>query len=59
MYQLYTYAKKYNTKKLYLIYPRTESFGEDLSPFWYQEEGEGLGVIGYDVKSDWCVLFDR
>ena len=59
MYQLYAYAKKYDTKKLYLIYPRTESFREDLSPFWYQEEGEKLEVIGYDVESDKCVLFDR
>jgi 5-methylcytosine-specific restriction endonuclease McrBC regulatory subunit McrC len=35
MYQLYAYAKKYNSKKLYLIYPENDNFIETLPELIY------------------------
>ena len=58
MYQLYAYAKKYNSRELYLIYPKCETFRKDsISPFYYHIEGGiFLKAINYDLELDECSL---
>lgn len=58
MYQLYAYAKKYNSKELYLIYPKCETFSKDsISAFYYHTEGGiFLKAINYDLETDECCL---
>lgn len=61
LYQLYAYAKKYDSKKLYLIYPENINFSETLPQFVY-DNWITLRAIPYrlgTVKSlDYCELFD-
>jgi 5-methylcytosine-specific restriction enzyme subunit McrC len=59
MYQLFAYAKKYKSKKLYLIYPKTENFTKRLEPFFYENWNEKttLEVIPYDLENDICEIF--
>ena len=61
MYQLYAYAKKYDSKKLYLIYPENAHFSETLPEFVY-DHWIILRAIPYKLwitKSlDSCELFD-
>lgn len=54
IYQLFAYAKKYKSKKLYLIYPKTETFTTKLEPFFYQYSDEqiSLEVVPYDLEND-------
>jgi 5-methylcytosine-specific restriction enzyme subunit McrC len=44
MYQLYAYGRKYlkgySEPVLYLIYPYNSQFKEELSPFYYEKEGD-------------------
>jgi 5-methylcytosine-specific restriction enzyme subunit McrC len=56
MYQLFAYAKKYKSKKLYLIYPKTENFTKALAPFHYEKEDVILHVIPYDLEDDSCEI---
>ena len=37
MYQLFAYSQKYNSDSVYLIYPRSQNFVNDLPPFQFQE----------------------
>ena len=59
MYQLFAYAKKYNSKKLYLIYPKTENFIRALEPFYYEKEDVVLNVVPYDLENDSCELVEK
>lgn len=53
MYQLYAYARKYRSKELYLVYPKTETFQSVLPPFIYhQDKGIVLKAVWYDVMTD-------
>jgi 5-methylcytosine-specific restriction enzyme subunit McrC len=58
MYQLYAYAKKYNSRELYLIYPKCETFQKDsLLPFYYhKEEKIFLEAVNYDLETDMCCI---
>lgn len=58
MYQMYAYAKKYGSKKLYLIYPKTEQFTTNLKPFVYEinEESVELNVVCFDLEKDEITL---
>ncbi|UTA69077.1 McrC family protein [Emticicia sp. 21SJ11W-3] len=38
LYQMYAYGKKYNARKLFLIYPANENFREPLEVFDYDED---------------------
>ncbi len=61
MYQLYAYAQKYNSKKLYLIYPQTDRFlSPSIAPFYYEtKENERIELISisYDLENDECLIF--
>lgn len=48
LYQLYTYAKKYNAQRVLLIYPKSASFLADLPPFHFDEATQ-LRVISFDL----------
>jgi|GEM_PF-4901193 len=52
MYQLFAYAKKYESNKLFLIYPKNENFTTNLEPFFYEKENICLNVVCYDLKTD-------
>ncbi len=54
MYQLFAYAKKYKSKKLFLIYPKNDNFISNLKPFFYEINDEKicLNVVCYDLKTD-------
>jgi len=56
MYQLFAYAKKYQSDALYLIYPKTNKFLKTLEPFHYEKEKTILYVIPYDLVTDSCEL---
>ena len=58
MYQLFAYAKKYKSKKLYLIYPKTDTFTTKLEPFFYHylDEQISLEVVPYDLENDTCEM---
>lgn len=58
MYQLYAYAKKYKSKKLYLIYPKTDTFTTKLDQFFYHylDEKISLEVVPYDLENDICEM---
>jgi 5-methylcytosine-specific restriction endonuclease McrBC regulatory subunit McrC len=66
MYQLYAYARKYDSEELYLIYPKCETFASpSIAPFYYHGNGnEGgektvvLHVINYDLVTDFCCVCD-
>ena len=57
MYQLFAYAKKYNAKSVYLIYPKTDKFTKPLNPFHYEKDDTILHVIPYDLVTDHCEEF--
>jgi 5-methylcytosine-specific restriction enzyme subunit McrC len=61
MYQLYAYARKYHSERLYLIYPRTDAFlNPSIAPFYYHNgEGENIELIpvSYDLENDECIIF--
>ncbi len=50
LYQLYAYAKKYNAKKLYLIYPYTEDLPY-IKELKYEKDLI-LKIVFYDLKDD-------
>lgn len=52
MYQLFAYSQKYDSDSVYLIYPRSQNFVNDLPPFQFQEWDKSLYVVGYDLVSD-------
>ncbi len=58
MYQLFAYAKKYKSQKLYLIYPKTDTFTTKLEPFFYHylDEKISLEVVPYDLENDTCEI---
>ena len=50
MYQLYAYARKYKSKELYLIYPKTEKFCWVIPPFIYHvDKWIWLKAVCYDL----------
>jgi 5-methylcytosine-specific restriction enzyme subunit McrC len=51
LYQMYAYGKKYQAKKLYLIYPANENFRKPLEVFDYDEDLV-LHVIPFDLMSE-------
>ncbi len=57
MYQLFAYAKKYNSDAVYLIYPRSSNFTQDLPSFQFQEWKSSLYVVGYDLIEDRITLY--
>lgn len=66
MYQLFAYAKKYKSKKLYLIYPQSETFNKELDSFYYDYKDDNkieLKVIPYIFwewnENDTCKLFEN
>jgi 5-methylcytosine-specific restriction endonuclease McrBC regulatory subunit McrC len=58
MYQLFAYAKKYKSQKLYLIYPKTDTFNTKLEHFFYHylDEKISLEVVPYDLENDTCEM---
>lgn len=61
MYQLYAYAQKYKSKRLYLIYPQTDKFlSPSIAPFYYnnwEDDRIELISISYDLENDECMIF--
>ena len=51
LYQMYAYGKKYQAKKLFLIYPANENFREPLEIFVYDDD-LALHVIPFDLMND-------
>ena len=51
LYQMYAYGKKYNARKLYLIYPANENFREPLEVFDYDEDLV-LHVIPFNLMNE-------
>ena len=51
LYQMYAYGKKYNARKLYLIYPAHEHFREPLEVFDYDEDLV-LHVIPFNLMNE-------
>jgi 5-methylcytosine-specific restriction enzyme subunit McrC len=51
LYQMYAYGKKYQAKKLFLIYPANENFHEPLEVFDYDEDLV-LHVIPFDLMNE-------
>ena len=56
IYQLFAYAKKYlavqKVRKVYLIYPASDTFTKPLPAFWYSEGKKVLHVVPYDLKTE-------
>ena len=54
MYQLYAYGHKYlkngESKRLMLIYPKTDTFSVPLDPFYYEDDFS-LQVVPFDIKA--------
>lgn len=61
MYQLYAYARKYHSKKLYLIYPRTDAFLNPSIPSFHYHNGDDENIelisVSYDLENDECIIF--
>ncbi len=61
MYQLYAYGHKYlkssESKRLMLIYPKTDTFTAPLAPFRY-EDGFSLQVVPFDITTGKLLLQD-
>lgn len=51
LYQMYAYGKKYQAKKLFLIYPANENFEKPLEVFDYDEDLV-LHVIPFDLMKE-------
>ncbi|GAB3519239.1 McrC family protein [Emticicia fontis] len=51
LYQMYAYGKKYQARKLFLIYPANENFQQALEVFDYGEDLV-LHVIPFDLMND-------
>jgi len=51
MYQLFAYGKKYDNKKLYLVYPKDGKEQPKLN--YYYESGLHLKVLFFDVSKNW------
>lgn len=51
LYQMYAYGKKYNARRLYLIYPANENFQKPLAVFDYDEDLV-LQVIPFDLLNE-------
>ena len=48
MYQMYAYAKKYNTDEIVLIYPKTEDFSRDEEISFMSDDGVNVKVFFVD-----------
>ena len=51
LYQLYTYGKKYECGKLYLIYPKIDGAKQDSMNFKYDDE-MWLEILYFDLEND-------
>lgn len=51
LYQMYAYGKKYQAKKLFLIYPANENFRKPLEVFDYEEDLV-LHVMPFDLMNE-------
>jgi 5-methylcytosine-specific restriction enzyme subunit McrC len=51
LYQMYAYGKKYNARKLFLIYPANENFQQPLEVFDYDEDLV-LHVLPFDLTNE-------
>ncbi|WP_432361440.1 McrC family protein [Sporosarcina sp. UB5] len=48
MYQMYAYAKKYNTNEIVLVYPKTEAFSDDEDISFMSDDGVNVKVFFVD-----------
>ena len=51
LYQLYTYCKKYECGKLYLIYPKIDGVEQELMKFKYEKDMR-LEILYFDLEDD-------
>ena len=51
LYQLYTYGKKYECGKLYLIYPKIDGVEQELMKFKYEKDMR-LEILYFDLEDD-------
>ena len=51
LYQLYAYGKKYNSGKLYLIYPKIDGAKQEIMKFEYEKDMH-LEILYFDIEND-------
>lgn len=57
VYQMLAYKVTYESKKLYLIYPKNENFIHPI-PYIFQKDWTILKAIPYDLENDECEIFN-
>ena len=57
MYQMYAYAKKYNTSEVWLAYPANEGMKDCDNIIFESDDDVGVRLFFVDLADENCLLF--